>query len=333
MTALELAALWRENRARLARDHGAPSLHARGRPAHLKIELTNFCNLSCPMCPHERMTRDVGYMRPELFRRIIDQAAPELEFAYLHHLGESLFHPRLGELVRYGRSRGAAMGLSTNATFLDGRKAAALLESGLDFLVVSLDAATSGTYARTRPGGDFAVTVENVRAFLALRRRLGAHTDVAVQLIVLEENRAEVAAFAAEWAKEGVGVMIKEARDWAGQVPLGRVTRPLRAPCRMPWTELTILWDGLVVPCANVYERTLVLGDLRVETLDQIWNGPAMQALRAAHAGDDVAAVPVCSGCPRHALDAADFVTVGQLAQRRRHYLAQAGLTPRPGLS
>ena len=38
-------------------------------------------------------------MAPELFRRIVDQAAPELEFAYVHHLGESLFHPRIGELV------------------------------------------------------------------------------------------------------------------------------------------------------------------------------------------------------------------------------------------
>src|SRR6185436_13261663 len=104
----------------------------RGRPAHLKIELTNFCNLSCPMCPHGQMRRERGYMAPALFRKIIDEAAPALEFAYLHHLGESLFHGRIGELVRYGRSRGVAMGLSTNATFLTRRKAEELLAAGLD---------------------------------------------------------------------------------------------------------------------------------------------------------------------------------------------------------
>src|SRR5206468_2192122 len=144
-------------------------------------------NLACPICPHPQMQRAVGYMDPALFRAIIDQAAPELEFAYLHHLGESLFHGRIGELIGYGRSRGAAMGLSTNATFLDERKGRALLDSGLDFLVISVDAASAEAYRALRVGGDFARTVENVRAFLRLRGP-AAHTDVAVQLIVQPAN-------------------------------------------------------------------------------------------------------------------------------------------------
>src|SRR5437773_1331748 len=158
-SASEMAELWRANRARLAEDHLRARARATGRPAHMKIELTNFCNLACPMCPHEGMRREVGYMKPELFRRIIDLATPELEFAYLHHLGESLFHGRIGELIRHGRSRGVAMGLSTNATYLDHRKARVLLESGLDFLVISMDGASPDTYARIRVGGDFATTV------------------------------------------------------------------------------------------------------------------------------------------------------------------------------
>src|SRR5690242_16267208 len=121
-TASEMAELWRQNRERLAADHVEARPASTGRPAHMKIELTNYCNLACPMCPHAQMQREVGYMKPELFRRIIDMAVPELEFAYLHHLGESLFHGRIGELIRYGRSRGVAMGLSTNATYLDHRK-------------------------------------------------------------------------------------------------------------------------------------------------------------------------------------------------------------------
>ena len=67
-----------------------------------------------------------------------------------HHLVESLFHGRIGELIRYGRSRGAAMGLSTNATFLDERKGRALLDSGLDFLVISVDAASPEAYRALR---------------------------------------------------------------------------------------------------------------------------------------------------------------------------------------
>jgi radical SAM protein with 4Fe4S-binding SPASM domain len=132
--------------------------------------------------------------------------------------------------------------------------------------------------------------------------------------------------------------MIKEARDWAGQVPLTQLHPRLtarqaaRSACKMPWTELTILWDGKVVPCANHFEPDHAIGDLTRQSLDEIWNGPALSALRAAHVADAVDAVPVCATCPRHTLDHADFVAVDQLAQRRRTYLASDGRV-RPGLS
>jgi radical SAM protein with 4Fe4S-binding SPASM domain len=334
LTARDAAALFRANRARLAGDHRSGRARSSGRPAHLKLELTNYCNLACPMCPHPRMQRDVGYMDPSLFRSIVDQAAPELEFAYLHHLGESLFHARIGELIEHGRARGVALGLSTNATFLDERKGRSLCESGLDFLVVSLDAASPEAYAKLRAGGDFQRTVENLRAFLSLRSAMRARTEVAVQLILLPENAAELRAFADAWsATEGVSVMIKEARDWAGQVPLAiRPPPSLRQPCKMPWTELTVLWDGAVVPCANHFERAHLVGDLSRQSLDEVWNGEPMLRLRAAHLADAVDDVPVCATCPRHAFDHQDFVQVDQLAQRRRTYLAGDGVT-RPGLS
>jgi radical SAM protein with 4Fe4S-binding SPASM domain len=127
--------------------------------------------------------------------------------------------------------------------------------------------------------------------------------------------------------------MIKEARDWAGQVPLGLARRP-PAPgaCRMPFSELTVLWDGTVVPCANFYERQGAVGDLSRQRLDEVWNGPALRALREAHLEGALDAVPICRSCPRHPFDHDAFVAEDQLSQRLRHYRSE-DLTPRPGLS
>ncbi len=330
--AAELADLWMRNRRQLADDHQKGRVVAKGRPAHMKIELTNFCNLACPMCPHSQMERDVGYMKPELFRKIIDESVPDLEFAYLHHLGESLFHGRIGELIKYGRSRGVGMGLSTNATYLDHRKAKLILENGLDFLVISMDGASPDTYQRIRVGGDFATTVKNVRNFFDLKKQIPNDTTVVVQMIVTEANRHEVEPFAKLW--DG-NVMIKEARDWAGQVQLGKKHKPpaiKHTPCRMLWTELTVLWDGLVVPCVNVYEKQNVLGDLKVQTVDEVWNSPLMQDIRGAHLRDQVGHIPVCATCPRHEFDRDDFIKLDQLTQRVRNYV-RTDLTPQPGLS
>ncbi|MSP63073.1 MAG: radical SAM protein [Myxococcales bacterium] len=337
----EMAQLWKQNRSRLADDHLSGRTVATGRPAHMKIELTNYCNLACPMCPHEQMEREVGYMKPDLFKRIIDMSAPELEFAYLHHLGESLFHGKIGDLIRYGRSRGVAMGLSTNATYLDARKGRLLLENGLDFLVISMDGASPDTYARVRVGGDFATTVKNVRAFFEMKRQIPNHTTVVVQMIVTDANRAEVEPFAKLWAEDNAQVMIKEARDWAGQVKLyqlgKQVERPPveHTPCKMLWTELTVLWDGAVVPCVNVYEKENVLGNLATQSLEEVWNGPLLRELREKHLADDVDGIPVCATCPRHGFDHPNFVAHDQLAQRLRNYIRtdRNDLAPRAGLS
>jgi radical SAM protein with 4Fe4S-binding SPASM domain len=166
---------------------------------------------------------------------------------------------------------------------------------------------------------------------------------------VTDHNRHEIDRFAAEWSAVA-SVMIKEARDWAGQVvvPLGKkdAARPAAAvpappaaslasdagACRMLWTELTVLWDGLVVPCANVFERQNLLGDLSRQSLDEVWNGPALQALRAAHLRDEVSGIPVCATCPRQRFDHEGFIAVDQLTQRVRHYRS-SDLLPRPGLS
>ncbi len=342
--------LWRRNRQQIVLDMLQRNTKLCGRPVHLKLELTNFCNLACPMCPHESMRRPIGYMDPALFRRIIDQAAPELEFAYVHHLGESLFHGRIGELIAYGQAAGVAMGLSTNATFLDDRKARALLDSGLAFLVISLDAASAASYDQMRRGGDFAKTVGNIERLLRLKRASRHPLHVVVQMIVSAHNEHEVEAFAKRWPEL---VVLKEARDWAGQVSLSAL-RPrspsppsasnhgedagdaswqaLSQPCRLPWSELTVLWDGKVVPCANVFEHVNLLGDLTVQSLHEVWNGEPLQALRRAHLRNALADVPVCRTCPRHALLAEDFVAVDQLSQRLRNY-AGGEMSPRSGLS
>jgi uncharacterized radical SAM superfamily Fe-S cluster-containing enzyme len=47
------------------------------KPVVYNIETTNACNMRCQMCPRTTMmTRPVETMKPDLFRRIIDQLTP-----------------------------------------------------------------------------------------------------------------------------------------------------------------------------------------------------------------------------------------------------------------
>ena len=338
MNSFEASELWKKNRKALAEAHETGRSHSSGKPAHMKIELTNFCNLSCSMCPHSMMKRAVGYMKFELFKKIIDQSAPELEFAYLHHLGESLFHPKVGEFIKFGKSKGVAMGLSTNATYLDKRKSKVLLENNIDFLVISMDGASPDTYDRIRVGGEFQTTVSNVRSFLENKKNYPeCTTSVVVQMIVTPENHHEIKTFIDQWRDDGVHVMIKEARDWAGQVQIEGLEENKidRTPCKMLWTELTVLWDGAVVPCVNVYERENLVGDFSTQNIDEIWNGPELKKFREAHLKEQVAGIKVCETCPRHRFNHEEFVSKDQFAHRLDNYTTSvhSDVVPKKGLS
>ena len=133
------------NRKILIQDFLEQKTLSRGFPAHLKIELTSYCNLKCKVCPSRIMKRGEGFIDPNLFKSIIDQTK-KTEFIYHHFMGESLFHPNVFELINYSKQKGIKTGLSTNATILDKEKAKEMIKSGLDFLVISFDGGSKETY-------------------------------------------------------------------------------------------------------------------------------------------------------------------------------------------
>src|SRR5262245_22688921 len=68
-----------------------------------------------------------------------------------------------------------------------------------------------------------------------------------------------------------------------------------RFQCSWPWTTLVLLCDGRVVcGCADPYARR-VLGDARAVSINEIWTGPRIIALREAlNAGGS----SFCGDCP-----------------------------------
>ena len=50
------------------------------------------------------------------------------------------------------------------------------------------------------------------------------------------------------------------------------------SPCYLPWTSVNVLENGDVLPCC--VGGSLIMGNLKKNTFDEIWNGPAFRKLR-----------------------------------------------------
>src|SRR5215469_7997053 len=162
---------------------------AEAEPVCLYLETTNRCNLLCTTCP--RTFEDLeppGDMRWDLFTTIVDQF-PNIARVVLHGVGEPMMVRNLPRMIRYLKDRGSYVLFNTNGTLLTERKGAELIDSGLDELRVSLDAAEPEAFRLVRGKPFFARIVRNVRAFRAMQRQRGADAPrVSLWLTGLKET-------------------------------------------------------------------------------------------------------------------------------------------------
>lgn len=279
-----------------------------GRPVVFQIEVTNRCPMQCEMCPRTHaMTRQLGFMDAPVYRRIIDEAAATTSRVFLHHFGDSLLHPELGAFIRYAEDRKIQTYLSANPVLLTERRIRALVDNGLHELVLSLDGVTPETSAVVR--GDAARNVElaerRTRDLIAYRRQAGSRKPFLIlQMVRQKQNVHEVEEWLRKWeAVDGVDqVKVKSYMNWNGsdetinrlRIKPGAVSGVV---CDKPWTSLTILWDGRVVPCCFDYDGIETLGNVTEQSLREIWESGRLRYLRACHRDGRVDDVPLCRDC------------------------------------
>jgi len=174
-------------------------------PVCLYLETTNRCNLLCETCPRtfEELEPPTD-MSWELFTRIVDQV-PNLQRAVLHGVGEPMLVKALPRMIRYLKARGVYVLFNTNGTLLNPKKFRELIDTGLDELRVSVDAADAATYKQVRGKDFFHRIVRDVGKFIAYQQQAGATTPrVSLWLTGLKETVQQLPEFVRMASSMGV---------------------------------------------------------------------------------------------------------------------------------
>jgi len=174
-------------------------------PVCVYLEVTNRCNLLCETCPRTfEALEPPGDMSWELFTSIVDQL-PGLARAVLHGVGEPMMVKNLPRMIRYLKDRGVYVLFNTNGTLLAPKKRQELIDTGLDELRVSLDAADAERFFKVRGKRMFDRIVRNVGEFATLQREIGAATPrVSLWLTGLKETVDQLPDFVRLAARIGV---------------------------------------------------------------------------------------------------------------------------------
>lgn len=265
-----------------------------GLPLSITIEPTTACNLGCPECPSglKQFTRAEGNLKTDFYKKIIDEVQHHAFYLNFYFQGEPYINPNFLEMVAYAHSKKIYTATSTNAHFLTTQKAEETVKSGLSRLTISIDGTTQETYESYRKGGDLNKVLEGAKNIIEAKKKLNSKTPYVIfQFLVVQPNQHQV-----EEAKElSTQMGVDEIRFKTAQVydykhgnPLiptiekyarykkqadgtYRLKNKLLNECWRMWSSCVITWDGKIVPCCFDKDAKHQLGDLKENSLKQIW--------------------------------------------------------------
>ncbi|MFW5782477.1 MAG: radical SAM protein [Candidatus Muiribacteriaceae bacterium] len=170
------------------------------REIDITLELSNKCNLSCPMCTLAEKDVLSPQLMPlktaEKFVNDISQSRYVVNVLRLFWAGEPLLNPDFSDILGTvsGCTRIKRISFDTNGLLLESshcRKITECAAHGTDIhIMFSIDSFDPDLYARIRTGGDISRVCRNISDLLEHIRRSGTDKNIhiALQFIIMPEN-------------------------------------------------------------------------------------------------------------------------------------------------
>jgi MoaA/NifB/PqqE/SkfB family radical SAM enzyme len=263
-------------------------------------------------------------MSLDCFKQYFDPMADHLFEAYMHNWGESLLNKEVFKMIAHAQSRNVGTNLSTNFSETNASDLDNLLDSGLEYLIVSLDGISAESYSQYRVRGKFENVMHNLSEIIRLRNLRRQITPVVEwQFIVMKQNEHEIEQ--AEVIAKKIGVdrirfipvgmpydtpdrravadrwfpLTVAGREYGPEVEqqFGQANKP--SPCFYLYRSMVVNSDGGVAPCCVVYKKDSDFGQLPVQNVHDLWNNEKYLSARSLYSGETGRDhVPtICDGC------------------------------------
>jgi molybdenum cofactor biosynthesis enzyme MoaA len=282
-------------------------------PATLYIETTNICNADCIFCAYQyqgAFRPGKGAISDELFEKALANYAEispvpeERRVNFTPLVGEPLVDPKIIHRVGRAKSLGGHVTFFSNGILLNRVDVNALLATKVDRIFISTAPFERESHEKLyRTHGKYDDLLAGVQKLLDARNQQNSPTGVSLmfrshiplkkikelpdfQKFILPKLRPDEV--------ENLYAQVRGFDSWGGQIhkedllpgmSLAQAPRFKHRPCL--WTfNLMVMYDGLVRACSCRFTGTervgtdgLLVGDLKKQTLAEIWRGDAIKAL------------------------------------------------------
>jgi radical SAM protein with 4Fe4S-binding SPASM domain len=290
-------------------------------PVIYNIETTNACNMRCEMCPRTTMmTRKIETMDLETFEKVINQLTPftgeqwqrwedfaaanygvhkgEMNenhyFLYvipkvivLHGYGDPLLDKNMPEFVRMMTERNLPSYFSCNPANINMEKTIQTFENGLDYIKYSIESVDDLRHKEVRgKASNFTESYRKILQLLELKAQKNYQTEIVITMINLNKTWQRDEFERLKEAFEGLDVYVylkSQDQQWYEDNKQKTESIHWIEFCQFPWSSMTIKSNGEAAECVEDFNNEIILGDVRKESLYDIWNGEKYRQFRMDH--------------------------------------------------
>jgi radical SAM protein with 4Fe4S-binding SPASM domain len=280
--------------------------------SEVRIENTNRCGYRCFFCPRDEQTRLQGTMPLADLELVLDKVGPHEGLVDLHGFGEPLLDRELIDKIKLVKARWplaeprfySTLGVKVGVDFFHD-----LVAAGLRHMEVSFYGFDRASYREAHGADRYQIARENLirlcAAEQASQERLKVIVRAFPQHVKIKQPGATVARQREfqDWIAS-LGITVLRERD-LHNYGRGREynTAGESRPCSVVWgfrrRALQITWDLFVIPCCFDFNAEMKLGNLRTQSLDEIFLGQEYQKFIQSHIDDRLENYPVCQHCER----------------------------------
>jgi radical SAM protein with 4Fe4S-binding SPASM domain len=255
-------------------------------PLLVDVELSSLCNLTCPMCYTitDEFKEQVNVTRMDwgLYRKIIDEIGGKVTAIRLSLRGEATLHAKFIEAIKYAKDHGIKeVSMLTHGGKLTLTYFHKMVEAGIDWITISVDG-VGETYERIRKPLKFDDLLDKIKAIKQYKEEHNLKRPV----IKVQGIWPAIA----ESGPDTYYNIFSPCTDLVAFNPLidylsndTQIEYLEEFTCPQQYQRLVIGADGLVMKCSNDEENREVIGDIKQETVHQVWHGEKMQAVRNMH--------------------------------------------------
>tara|TARA_Y100001958_G_C21195885_1_gene523255 strand:+ start:36 stop:1067 length:1032 start_codon:yes stop_codon:yes gene_type:complete len=262
-------------------------------PTTVVLELVNRCDLECVMCYQGfRNDADKFTVDESMLDKIFNDFKKNKLSALMLTASEPLLYKHFDKVLERAKEAEIMdIFIFTNGNLLNEKNSKLILNSGVTRLFVSIDAATEETYNNIRvpvskrllQSNRLEKLEQNVKNFVNMKKKLNKKLPLTrVSFVALKENTHEIDLFKKKWESivDSVEIQRETSIKVYDKIKNYRGKKLDNYNCTKPWGDMAIYSNGLVGPCCNLVGRKTPIGNIKDNSITEIWNGKKMTELR-----------------------------------------------------